>query len=324
MYRLILAVVLWFSLAVPAHASEPLPSWNDTATRQAIIGFVTAATKAGGEGYIEPAERIAVFDNDGTLWAEQPVYFQLYFAMDRIRALAPDHPEWKDTQPFKAVLEDDMEALVASGKEGLLTLVTTSHAGNTPEEFAAIVRDWLATARHPTRKVPYTELVYQPMLELLDYLRDNGFQTWIVSGGGIEFLRVWAEEVYGVPPAQVVGSSIKTEFVMRDGRAELVRLPEIDFIDDKAGKPVGIHRHIGRRPAMAFGNSDGDHEMLKYTVDGEGPRLAALVWHTDAEREWAYDRDAHVGRLDTALDDARRRDWVLIDMRRDWKRVFAE
>jgi phosphoglycolate phosphatase-like HAD superfamily hydrolase len=320
MNRLCSAAILSFvSLAA---AAEPLPSWRDGATRDAIVDFVDAASSEGSEGFVPANERIAVFDNDGTLWAEQPAYFQLFFAMDRVRAMADQHPQWKDTQPFKAVLENDMEALADAGMEGVVTLVMASHAGNTAEEFEGIVRDWIRTARHPTRDVPYTSLVYQPMLELLEFLRANGFQTWIVSGGGIEFLRVWAEEIYGVPPAQVVGSSIKTRFENRDGRPVIVRLPEIDFVDDKDGKPVGIHRHIGRRPVMAFGNSDGDHQMLQYTAGGDGPRLMGLIHHTDAEREWAYDRDSHIGRLDKALDEARRRNWVVVDMKSDWARIF--
>ena len=303
-------------------AAEPLPSWRDTATRQAIVRFVTEAADPGGPGYIPESERIAVFDNDGTLWSEKPVYFQLYFAMDRVRALADEHPEWKTTQPFKAVLENDLDALVASGKKGLLVLVTASHADNTAAEFDAIVREWLATARHPTRHVPYTDLVFQPMLELLAFMRAHGFQTWIVSGGGIEFLRVWAEQVYGIPPSQVVGSSIKTRFEIRDGEPVIVRLPEIDFIDDKEGKPVGIHRHIGRRPVAAFGNSDGDLQMLQYTAGGNGPRLMVYIHHTDGDREWAYDRKSHVGQLDEGLDEADRREWLIVDMKTDWSRVY--
>jgi phosphoserine phosphatase len=303
-------------------AADPLPSWRDTGTRETLVKFVTEAASEGSPGYIPESERIAVFDNDGTLWSEKPAYFQLYFAMDRVRAMAGQHPEWKTTQPFKAVLENDMDALVASGKKGLLELVMASHADNTASEFDAIVRQWLATARHPTRNVPYTDLVYQPMLELLAFMRAHGFQTWIVSGGGIEFLRVWAEEVYGIPPSQVVGSSIKTRFEIRDGEPVIVRLPEIDFIDDKEGKPVGIHRHIGRRPVAAFGNSDGDLQMLQYTAGGTGPRLMAYIRHTDDEREWAYDRKTHVGQLDKGLDEANRLGWLVVDMKTDWSRIY--
>ena len=315
-------LAIWAVPPPGLQAAEVLPSWRDTGSREAIVTFVTEAATEGGPAYIPESERIAVFDNDGTLWSEQPAYFQLLFAMDRVRVLADEHPEWKDTQPFKAVLENDMEALAEAGMEGLMKLVMASHAGNTSEEFAGIVREWLGTARHPTRDVPYTSLVFQPMLELLDYLRANGFQTWIVSGGGVEFLRVWAEEVYGVPPSQVVGSSIKTRFEIRDGEPVIVRLPDINFIDDKEGKPVGIHRHIGRRPVAAFGNSDGDLQMLQYTAGGDGPRLMVYIHHTDGAREWAYDRETHVGRLDKGLEEAKRRGWLVVDMKADWSRVY--
>lgn len=269
-----------------------------------------------------PAERIAVFDNDGCLWSEQPAYFQLLFAIDRIRELAPDHPEWKDQQPFKAVLDNDMKALAAAGEHGLLELVMASHAGMTTVAFEKVVRDWLASARHPTTGKPYTAMVYQPMLEVLDYLRANGFKTFIVSGGGIEFMRPWTEAVYGIPPEQVIGSSIKTKFDVRDGEPVLVRLPEVNFIDDKAGKPVGINQHIGRRPVMAFGNSDGDLQMLQWTTAGTGPRIGVIVHHTDAEREWAYDRASHIGKLDKALDLAVGSGWVVVDMKNDWNKVY--
>jgi hypothetical protein len=251
------------------------------------------------------------------------MYFQLAFVLDRVKALAPMHPEWKDTQPFKAVLEDDLETVLAGGEHALLELVMATHAGITTDEFAQAVRDWLTTARHPETGRPYTEMVYEPMLELLAYLRANGFKTYIVSGGGIEFMRVFAEEVYGVPPEQVIGSSIKTVFELRDGAPALVRLPEIDFIDDKAGKPVGINQHIGRRPIAAFGNSDGDLQMLQWTMAGDGARFALLVHHTDADREWAYDRSSPIGRLDAALDEAQARGWTVVDMKRDWDRVFS-
>jgi len=304
-------------------AAESLPSWNDTATKQAIVKFVEQVTTKGSPNYVPPDERIAVFDNDGTLWPEQPMYAQLAFALDRVKAMAPQHPEWKDKQPFKAVLEGDMKALAQSGEHGLLEIVTATHAGMTTDEFSKIVTDWLATARHPRFKRPYTEVVYQPMLELLSYLRANGFKTFIVSGGGIEFMRPWSERVYGVPPEQVVGSSIKTKFEMRDGKPVLVRLPEIHFIDDKAGKPVGINEYIGRRPIAAFGNSDGDFEMLQWTTVGaKGPRLGVIVHHTDADREYAYDRKSPFGRLNKGLDDAAANKWTVVDMKKDWKRVF--
>jgi phosphoglycolate phosphatase-like HAD superfamily hydrolase len=303
---------------------DPLPSWNDGRAKSAITDFVGRVTTDGAADFVPPAERIAVFDNDGTLWSERPVYFQLLFAIDRVKQLAPQHPEWRTTQPFKAVLDGDMRALAESGKEGLLELVMTTHAGMTTDEFEAIVRAWVTTARHPTTGRPYTEMVFQPMLELLDYLRANGFQTFIVSGGGIEFLRVFAEEVYGIPPEQVIGSSIKTEFVMRDTGPVIERRPELDFLDDKAGKPVAIHKFIGRVPIAACGNSDGDHQMLQWTAAGDGARLLLLVHHTDGKREWAYDRDTHVGRLDKALDEARKRGWTVVDMKRDWGVVHPE
>ncbi len=268
-------------------------------------------------------QRIATFDNDGTLWIEQPMYVQLAFILDRVKALAPQNPSWATTQPFKAVLDGDMQALAASGEKGLMELMAATHAGMTTDEFAKIASDWIASARDHRFKRPYTELVYQPMLELLTYLRANGFKTFIVSGGGIEFMRPWAEKVYGIPPEQVVGSSIKTQFQMRDGKPVLFRLPEINFIDDKAGKPVGINQHIGRRPIAAFGNSDGDLEMLQWTTAGGGPRFGLIVHHTDAEREYAYDRQSHVGKLDKALDAAADNKWTVVDMKKDWKRVFA-
>jgi len=291
--------------ATVARAADPLPSWNDGPAKAAIVAFVDKVTKPGSPDFVPEPERIATFDNDGTLWAEQPMYFQLFFALDRVKALAPQHPEWKTTQPFKAALEGDMKALAASGEKGLITLVMATHAGMTTVEFEKIVRDWIATAKHPTTKRPFTKMVYQPMLELLAYLRASGFKTYIVSGGGIEFMRPWTSEVYGVPPEQVVGSSIKTKFEMRGGKPVLVRLPEINFIDDKDGKPVGINQYIGRRPIAAFGNSDGDLQMLQWTTAGDGARFALYVHHTDAEREWAYDRKSSFGHLDKGLDEAR-------------------
>jgi phosphoserine phosphatase len=308
--------------AARAQSADTLPSWNDGPATAAIVEFVASVTADGGADYVPPEERIAVFDNDGTLWVEQPYYTQLAFALDRIRALAPEHPEWATTQPFKAVLENDLEALKASGIEGVVELVMASHAGMTTDEFEAIVEDWIAAAEHPRFELPYTELVYQPMLELLNYLQANGFETYIVSGGGIEFMRPWAEQAYGIPPEEVIGSSITTEFELRDGAPGLVRQPEIDFIDDKAGKPVGIHRFIGRRPIAAFGNSDGDLQMLQWTTAGAGRRLGLIVHHDDAEREYAYDRDSHVGHLDQALDQAEARGWVVVSMKSAWNTVF--
>jgi phosphoserine phosphatase len=306
----------------PAQAADSLPSWNDGASKRAIVDFVGKVTRQDGPDFVAPADRIAVFDNDGTLWSEHPMYVQLAFALDRVKAMAPLHPEWKDRQPFKAVLEDDMKTLAEAGEHGLVDLLMVTHAGMTTDEFASIVTDWLATARHPRFQRPYTDLVYQPMLELLADLRANGFKTFIVSGGGIEFMRPWVQRVYGVPPEQVVGSSIKTRFEMRDGRPVLFRLPEVNFIDDKDGKPVGINEFIGRRPIAAFGNSDGDLEMLQWTTMGGGARFGMIVHHTDAEREYAYDRNTRFGRLDKALDAAALNNWTVVDMKSDWKRVF--
>jgi phosphoserine phosphatase len=315
---------LGFALAtiVTAAAAGPLPSWREGPARTAIVEFVDKISEPGSPDFVPAPERIAVFDNDGTLWAEQPAYFQLLFAIDRVKALAPGHPEWKTEQPFKAVLEGDMKTLAASGEKGLLQLVMTTHSGMTTAAFEKIVKDWITTARHPTTGRPYTEMVYQPMLELLEYLRDNGFKTFIVSGGGIEFMRPWTGEVYGVPPDQVVGSSIKTKLEMQDGEPVLTRLPEINFIDDKAGKPVGINQHIGRRPIAAFGNSDGDLQMLQWTTAGNGARFALYVHHTDGEREWAYDRKSHIGTLDKGLDAARASGWTVVDMKKDWKVIY--
>jgi phosphoserine phosphatase len=311
------------STAVSAQGGDALPSWNDGATKQSIVDFVSRVTIQGGPDFVPADQRIATFDNDGTLWVEQPMYVQLAFMLDRVKALAAQNPAWKTKQPFKAVLDGDIKTLAASGEKGLMQLVAVTHAGMTSEEFAKIVTDWLATARDQRFKLPYTELVYQPMLELLAYLRANGFKTFIVSGGGVEFMRPWAEKVYGIPPEQVVGSSIKTRFEMRDGRPILFRLPELNFIDDKAGKPLGINQYIGRRPVAAFGNSDGDLEMLQYTTLAGGARFGLIVHHTDAEREYAYDRAAHFGKLDRALDAAAINKWTVVDMKTDWKRVFA-
>jgi hypothetical protein len=314
------ALSLGWSLPTLAQG-DPLPSWNDTPTKQAIVEFVGRVTKAGPD-FVAPAERIATFDNDGTLWVEQPMYVQMAFALDRVKALAPLHPEWKYTEPFQSVLEGDMKTLIESGERGLVEMIMVTHAGMTTDEFSKIVTDWLAAARHPRFKRPYTEPVYQPMLELLSYLRANGFKTFIVSGGGVEFMRPWTEKVYGIPPEQVSGSSIKTKFQMRDGSPTLFRLPDINFIDDKTGKPVGINERIGRRPIVAFGNSDGDLEMLQWTTISGGVRLGAIVHHTDAEREYTYDKKSHFGRLDVALDAAAVNRWTVIDMKKDWKVIF--
>ncbi len=305
-----------------AQPADPLPSWNEGAAKQAILTFVASVTREGSADFVPLPQRIATFDNDGTLWVEQPMYVQLAFAIDRVKTLAPMHPEWTGKQPFKAAIDGDMKALAEAGEHGLLELVMASHAGMTTAQFEQIVKDWLATARHPKFNRPYTELVYQPMLELLAYLRANGFKTFIVSGGGVEFVRVWSEQVYGVPPEQVVGSTIKTRFQMRGDIPVLFRLPEITFIDDKGGKPVGINAFIGRRPIAAFGNSDGDLEMLQWTTKTAGRRFGLIVHHTDAEREFAYDRHAAFGRLDMALEAAAIDGWTVVDMKRDWKRIF--
>jgi hypothetical protein len=327
MKRTLLAVftlgfVLVFGSPAIAETIDSLPSWNDGKSKQSIIEFVAKVTEKGSPDFVRPAERIAVFDNDGTLWAEQPMYAQLIFALDRVKVLAPQHPEWKDKEPFASLLKGDVKSALAGGEHAILEIVMATHAGMTTAEFEQIVKDWIATAKHPTTKRPYTEMVYQPMLELLTYLRANGFKTFIVSGGGIEFMRPWTEEVYGVPPEQVVGSSIKTKFEMQNGKPVLVRLPELNFLDDKDGKPMGINQHIGRRPIAAFGNSDGDLQMLQWTTAGEGSRFALYVHHTDAKREWAYDRKSSIGRLDKGLDEAQAKGWTVVDMKQDWKVIY--
>lgn len=311
-------------LACSAQAQvDPLPSWNDAPAKQAIVAFVERVTKQGGQDFVAIPDRIAAFDNDGTLWAEAPVYVQVAFVLDRIKTLLPEHPEWREKPMFKAAIAGDLKPILAGTPRDRLELIAASHAGMTADEFERVVTEWLATAKHARFGRLYTELVYQPMLELLTYLRANGFKTYIVSGGGVEFMRPWAEKVYGIPREQVIGSSIKLRYEVRDGRPVLVRLPAIEFVDDKAEKPVGIQRAIGRRPIAAFGNSDGDYEMLHWTTSGQGPRLGMIVRHTDAAREWAYDRDSTVGRLARALDDAPSRGWIVVDMKRDWKKVFA-
>ena len=302
--------------------TSPLTSWNDGAAKSQVLDFVARVTKEGGGDYVPPAERIATFDNDGTLWVEQPMYTQLAFALARVKALAPQHPVWKQQQPFKAVLDGDMKTLAASGEKGLIQLMLATHTGMTTADFETIVKDWIGTAQHPRFHRLYTACVYQPMLELLAYLRANGFKTYIVSGGGVEFMRPWGEQVYGVPPEQTIGSTIKTQFEMKNGGPVLMRLPDMDFVDDKAGKPVAINKFIGRRPIAAFGNSDGDQQMLEWTAAGTGKRFMLLVHHTDATREYAYDRQSAFGKLDKALDEAKARNWVVVDMKRDWKTIF--
>lgn len=303
--------------------SDPLPSWNDGAPKKAILDFVARVTTQGGADFVPPAERIATFDNDGTLWCEQPYYFQLAFAFDQVKAMAPRHPEWKHEQPFKAVLGGDKQALADAGQKGLLQIVAATHSGMTTDAFSKSVLDWLATARHPRFQRPYNSLIYQPMLELLAYLRANGFKTFIVSGGGVEFMRPWVDKAYGIPPEQVVGSSGVVKYqIGADGRPELMKEAKIDFIDDGPGKPVGINRFIGRRPIFAFGNSDGDFQMLQWTTAGKGARFAGIVHHTDAVREYAYDRQSKFGKLDKALDAAAANGWIVVDMKQDWKEVF--
>jgi phosphoserine phosphatase len=318
----VLAGVAFLSTAF-AQTADPLPSWHDGAARARIVAFVQAVTDPGGKEFVAPAERIAVFDNDGALWAEQPVYFQALFIRDRIRALSPKHPEWKTQEPYASLLKGDFKAVMAGGEESLMQLAMATHAGMTSDEFSRIVSDWIATARHPKTGRLLTDMTYQPMREVLAYLRANGFKTYIVSGGGIEFMRPWTEQVYGVPPEQVIGTSIKTKYEVRGGQPVLVRLPEINFVDDKAGKPVGIQQHIGRRPIAAFGNSDGDFEMLAWTTSAPGARLGVIVHHDDAEREYAYDRKSHIGKLDRGLDEAGARGWTVVSMKRDWNTVFT-
>ena len=310
-------------VAAAAHAADPLPSWTDGAAKRSIVTFVDRVTTDGSVDFVPAPERIAVFDNDGTLWAEQPLYFQFLFAVDRVKALAPQHPEWKQKEPFRSLLAGDLKGALSGGEEAIFELVMATHSGMTTADFEQIVKDWLATAKHPKTGRPFTEMVYQPMLELLAHLRANGFKTYIVSGGGIEFMRSWTEKVYGIPPEQVIGSSGKTRFELRDGKPVLMKLPELHHFDDKAGKPVAIQHHIGRRPIAAFGNSDGDLQMLQWTTAGDRARFALIVHHTDAEREWAYDRASSIGHLDEALDEAEAKGWTAVDMKRDWKIVFS-
>jgi hypothetical protein len=308
--------------AIFAQAADPLPSWHDTAPKKAIVNFIEKVTEQGSPDFMPPPERIAVFDNDGTLWAEQPMYFQLFFTIDRVKELAPQHPEWKDKEPFASLLKGDVKGALEGGEKAILEIVMATHAGMTTAEFEKIVKDWIGKAKHPQTKRLYTEMVYQPMLELLAFLRANGFKTFIVSGGGIEFMRPWAEAVYGIPPEQIIGSSIKTKFEIREEGPVLVRLPEMNFIDDKEGKPIGINLHIGRRPVAAFGNSDVDLQMLQWATAGSGASFSLIVHHTDSEREWAYDRKSHVGRLDKALEEAKAEGWTVVDMMKDWKVIY--
>jgi hypothetical protein len=319
--KLLLSILL--TSASLAMAADPLPSWNESPRKQAILAFVDRVTREGSPDFVPVSERIATFDNDGTLWCEHPMYVQGMFVMDRLKVLAPQHPEWKTKPNFRAAIAGDLKQLALVGEKGLAEIVMATHSEMTVDEFLQIVRDWIATARHPRFQRPYTELVYVPMLELLTYLRAHGFSTHIVTGGGIEFVRAWAEPIYGVAPGQIVGSSIGTRFELHEGAPRLLRVPEIDFIDDGPGKPVGINKFIGKVPIAAFGNSDGDLQMLQYTTIGRQVRLGLIVHHTDAVREYAYDRDTHVGRLDKALDQSQERGWIVVDMKSDWRRVFA-
>jgi hypothetical protein len=317
------AFVVAFGALATAQELDSLPSWNNGKAKQSIIDFVEKVTKVGSPNFVPPAERIATFDNDGTLWAEQPLYTQLLFAFDRVVALAPEHPEWQKQEPFASLLKGNVNGVFAGGKAALDEMIMATHTGMTTEEFESIVTAWLATAKHPVTKRPYTEMVYQPMLELLDYLRANGFKTFIVSGGRNAFMRPWTEKVYGIPPEQVVGSTMKTRYELRDGKPVLVRLPERDFYNNEDAKPLGINTHIGRRPIAAFGNSDGDLQMLQWATAGEGLSFALYVHHTDAEREWAYDRKSGIGHLDKGLDEARAKGWTVVDMKKDWAVVFS-
>jgi phosphoserine phosphatase len=317
---LVLAAAL-VSATAAAQTKDPLASWNDGPAKQAILKFVAEVTSEGA-AFVEPAERIAVFDNDGTLCSEQPIYFQLAFALDQVKAMAPKHPEWKTQEPYKTLLAGDVKGALAQGEKATLGIMAATHSGMTTEEFASNVEAWAASAKHPKSGRLYTEMAYQPMLELLRYLRGKGFKTFIVSGGGVEFMRAWAEKTYGIPPEQVVGSSGVTKFELRPNGPVLLKEAKVEFVDDGPGKPVGINRFIGRRPVLAFGNSDGDHQMLQWTAAGPGRRFLGLVHHTDAEREWADDRQSHIGKLDKALDEALQRDWTVVDMKKDWKRIY--
>ncbi len=310
------------AFATSTFAADPLPSWNDGAAKQSIIAFVEKVTKEGSPDFVPVAERIATFDNDGTLWCEKPLPVQIFFALDRVKALAPQHPEWKDKEPFASLLKGDLKAAAAGGEHAIMELLMTTHTGMTTVEFEQIVKDWIATAKHPTTGKHFNEMTYQPMLEVLAWLRENGFKNYIVSGGGIEFMRPWAEAAYGIPPEQVIGSSVNTKFELRDGKPVIVRLPELNFNDDKGGKPVGINQHIGRRPIAAFGNSDGDLQMLQYVGAGSGTRFCLYVHHDDAGREYAYDREDHLAKLDKGLDESAAKGWSVASMKNDWKTVF--
>ena len=317
-------VLLLLLIGTGAAAAEALPSWNDGPSKRAIVKFVTEVTTTGAPTFVPVADRLAVFDNDGTLWCEQPIYFQFAFALDQVKAMAPKHPEWKTQEPFASILKGDLNGMLASGEKGIFQVLAATHTGMTTDDFNRIAKEWFATAKHPRFKRPYTDLTYKPMVELLGYLRDNGFKTFIVSGGGVEFIRIFSDSAYGIPTEQVIGSTGELQFkVLPDGKPVLMRLPKVSLVDDGPGKPVGIQRFIGRRPIFAFGNSDGDKQMLEWTAGGDGPRFMGLVHHTDAEREYAYDRKSHVGKLDKALDEATAKGWTVVDMKTEWKKVFS-
>ena len=304
--------------------TDPLPSWNDVQSKKDIIAFVNTITDSTNANFVKPEDRIITFDNDGTLWSEQPAYFQLFFAIDRIKAMAADHPEWQKDKILKAAIDGDMKTLASEGEKGLMKIIMVSHVGMTTDEFAQIVQDWIATAKHPVTGKSYKKMVYQPMLEVINYLKANQCKVFIVSGGGIEFMRPWTQEVYGIPAEQVVGSSIKTKFELREGKPVLVRLPEIDFIDDKEGKPIGIHTHIGKKPIASFGNSDGDLAMLQWAASGDKARLMVYIHHTDAEREYAYDRGSSIGNFDKGWDEAKAKNWTIVDMKSDWNSIYPK
>lgn len=315
---LVIAVVM----SASSLAEDPLPSWRDGVSKAAIVDFVAAVTKEGNQDFVPERHRLAVFDNDGTLWSEQPIYVQFAFVLDRIQELSPLHPEWKETEPFKSVLAGDIKGVMAQGEQGAAKLLAATHAGMDTAAFSDIVTAWVASARHPKYKRPYDSLIYQPMLELLSYLRANGFRTYIVSGGGVDFMRPWVEKAYGIPPDQVIGSTIGVTYEIQNGKPVLMRDAKIDFVDDGPGKPVGIYRRLGQKPIAAFGNSDGDYQMLEWVTAGEGRRLGMIVHHTDDVRESAYDRKSPIGKLEKGLDDAAAKGWYLIDMKSDWRTVF--
>ena len=302
--------------------SDPLPSWKEGPTKDAILTFVNNITSESSQDFIPTEDRVATFDNDGTLWSEQPVYFQLMFVVDEIKKMAKDHPEWETTEPYKTVIENDGKNILKLKKEDLIQLLITTHSDISLQDYEKNVSDWIATAQHPKFKVKYTEMVYQPMLELIQLLQKNEFKVYIVSGGGIDFMRVWAQDVYGIPKNQIIGSSLKSKFEMKDNKTEIIKTAEVDFIDDKEGKPVAIQKHIAKKPIFAAGNSDGDLQMLQYSADQSISNFQLIVHHTDSIREWAYDRNSHIGKLDKALDEAIQRNWTVVDMEKDWMKIY--